>query len=266
MLNKTLLKKEIKSNYKALLIFMAVLTLYSSMIVSMFDPKLGESLTMMMESMPGIFAAVGMSNPGSTLIEFLVNYLYGFLFIVFPLIFIIITSNKLVALYIDRGSMAYLLATPNKRRKIVSTQAFVLLLGILALTVYVTMLCIGASEAMFPGELDISKFILLNVGLYGLLVFLAGVCFCASCIFNDSKGAIGIGAGLAIAFLLIQMVFQVGKKFEFLKYFTPMTLFDADGIIAGEARAVGMFCILYAAGIVLFIIGIEVFCKRDISV
>ena len=84
MINFTLLKKEIKSNYKILLIFIGVLTLYSSMIISMFDPKLGESLKQMAESMPGLFSAFKMSDPGSTMIEFISNYLYGFLFIVFP--------------------------------------------------------------------------------------------------------------------------------------------------------------------------------------
>ncbi|MFW5631406.1 hypothetical protein [Acetivibrio ethanolgignens] len=51
-MNRILFLKECKSNYKLLLIFMAVLTMYGSMIVAMFDPRLGESLAMMAESMP----------------------------------------------------------------------------------------------------------------------------------------------------------------------------------------------------------------------
>lgn len=81
MLNATLLKRGIKANYKILLIFMAVLTLYSSMIVAMFDPALGESLNAMAQSMPQIFAAFGMLHAGVTLIDFMVNYLYGFLLV-----------------------------------------------------------------------------------------------------------------------------------------------------------------------------------------
>lgn len=58
MINNTLFKREIKSNYKIMLIFMALISMYSSVIVLMFDPKLGESLSIMAESMPEIFAAL----------------------------------------------------------------------------------------------------------------------------------------------------------------------------------------------------------------
>ena len=53
-----LFKREWKSNYKIFLIFIAIMTLYESIIVAMYDPKLGESLNMMAESMPQLFADV----------------------------------------------------------------------------------------------------------------------------------------------------------------------------------------------------------------
>lgn len=265
-MNTTLFKREIKANYKLVLIFIGVLSLYGSMIVAMFDPELGESLTTMAESMPELFSAFGMLEVGTTLLSFLVNYLYGFLLVIFPSIFIILLSNRLMARYINQGSMAYLLATPNKRRKIALTQALFLIVGILCLVIYVTTLCIVVGQAMFPGELEVDKFILVNVGLFGLLVFLGGLCFCSSSIFSDSKFSSGIGSGLVIAFILIQMVSQVGEKFENLKYITPLTLFQTDGLMAGETQAVLAFVILYAMGFILFGIGISVFCKRDLSI
>ena len=265
-MNGTLFKREVKANYKILLIFCAVLTLYGSMIISMFDPKLGESLNMMMESMSEIFAAFGMSTPGATLLEFLINYLYGFLFIVFPMIFIIILTNRLVTRYVDRGSMAYLLATPNKRIKIIGTQATLMIGALLVLVLYVTVLCISLGHFMFPGELEIGTFIKVNIGLYGLILFLASVCFCCSCIFNDSKYSTGLGAGLCIAFVLIQMISQVGDKFEGLRYVTPLTLFDASGIAQGQTNSIMGVVSLYIMGVILFAVGMTIFCKRDIPV
>jgi len=265
-MNKTLFAREAKANYKLLLIFMGVLSLYSLMIIMMFDPDLGESLEAMAKSMPQIFAAFGMLNAGATLTDFLANYLYGFLLVVFPLVFIIILSGRLISRYVDRGTMAYLLATPVPRLRIALTQAIVLLASLLCLTVYVTLLCIVSSELLFPNELDIGKFILLNAGQYGLMVFLCGICFCSACLFNDNKKAMGIGAGMPIAFILIQMLSQVGDKFDWLQYCTPLTLFDPMRIIAGEASAVGLFAILYGFGLVLFAVGITVFCKKDMPV
>lgn len=265
MISKTLFKRELKANYKILLVFMALISMYCSMIVAMFDPKLGESLKMMAESMPDLFAAFGMMDSGSTLIEFIANYLYGFILLAIPIIFIILLGNRLVARYVDKGSMAYLLATPNKRKKIVTTQAVFMTLCILFLVIFATVLCILVSKAAFPGELDIKKFIIMNIGLFGLLFFMGGICFLSSCAFNDSRYSYGVGGGLAILFILIQMISQVGDKFEALKYATPLTLFQTDKIIAGESNVIGYFLILYIAGLIMYVAGITIFSKKDLS-
>lgn len=264
MMNITLFKRELKSNYKILLIFLAVLTMYIVMIISMFDPKLGDSLNTLAESMPDLFAAFGMSNTSSTLLEFVANYLYGFLLIVLPLVFIIITANRLVARYIDRGSMAYLLATPNKRSKIIVTQALFLTLSCLALVLFVTILTIVCSAIMFPGDLVVDKFIILNVGLFGLLTFLSGICFCSSCIFNDTRYSYGIGSGICIAFILVKLISQVNDKSDFLKYATPLSLFNPTSIIANPSEAILPILILYVVGIVFYCIGGIVFTKKDL--
>lgn len=72
------------------------------------------------QTMSQSISAFGMTNPSSTLIEFLSSYLYGFIYLVFPLIFKIIIANKLVVRYVDQGSMAYLLSTPMSRKKLLS--------------------------------------------------------------------------------------------------------------------------------------------------
>lgn len=265
MPNKTLFLRELKANYKLLLIFAAVLTLYPVVIITMFDPKLGDSLNLMMESMPDLFAAFNMQNPGTTLLDFLINYLYGFLLLIFPMIFFIILANKLVARYVDRGSMVYLIASPHRRSRIVFTQGVFLAAASLVLAAYVTVLCILVCQAAFPGELDISGFVMVNLGLWGLHLFLAGLCFCFSCLFNDTRISTGLGAGCCIAFVLIQMLSQVGDKLDFLKYATPLTLFDPNRLAQSEPEAWMYTGILYAAGILFFGIGMGAFAKRDLT-
>ena len=117
---------------------------------------------------------------------------------------------------------------------------------------------------MFPGELDGAKFLLLNAGLFGLLLFFGGLCFCTSCIFNDTKWSTGVSSAVIVASILLQMLADVGAKFDFLRYTTPLTLFDTDGIIAGDTAAIGMFMALYGGGIVLYFIGTVVFCRKDL--
>ena len=265
MINLTLLKREIKSNYKLLLIFVAILTMYVLSIISMFDPEKTNAFDELIKTMPEIMKAFGMVSAGNTFIQFISSYLYGFITLIFPMIFVIILANKLVAGYVDRGSMAYILATPNKRVKLVLTQALFLWISVAVLIIYVTVLIIASSELMHPGKLDIGKLITMNIVLYMLHIAISGICFFASCISNDTKRSFTIGAGLPIVFYLIQMLANMGGKMENLKYFTLFTLFNADDIIAGKSVAFPIL-ILTSFGIMLYGIGIFIFSKRDLPV
>lgn len=259
-----LFRKEMKSNWILLVIFLAVLSVYGGMITMMFDPKLGDSLRAMSESMPDLFAAFGMINVGTTLLEFVSGYLYGILFVAFPGVFIIILTNRLCARYVDHGSMAYLLASPVKRWKIVFTQAVFLFLCLLIMVGFATGMILVLSGLLYPGEMDVNAFLRLNTGLLGLLVFFGGANFCASCLCNESKISSAVSTAVVVYSLLLQMISRVGDKFEYLKYATPLTLFDVNGLCAGEAAAWAGCAVLYGVGILLTVIGIAGFSRRDL--
>ena len=127
--------------------------------VSMYDPDLGKALDEFSKSMPELMAAVGMTPGADTMIGFLSAYLYGFILLVFPMVFSILTANRLVARYVERGSMAYLLAAPVNRIKVVFTQFKVLGTGIFALVAYATGVGILTSNILFPGELPLKEFL-----------------------------------------------------------------------------------------------------------
>ncbi len=259
-----LLKREIKSNYKILLLFMGIVTLYSSIITAMYDPEVGSGINAMAESMPEFFAAFGMENPGVTLLDFLNNYLYGFILVIIPFIYTIIMCYKLVSKYMEKGSMAYLLNTHYSRSEIIITQFVTLILGVILLVLYAVMLILVCSETMFEGELEIEKFLVLNFGLVSLEIFLAAMCFLFACLFNEIRFSVGLGAGIGLGFFLIQMLSQVNEDIEFLKYFTPLTLFDAEKIIEYDSVGFVYIGILWFLAGVFFTIGIIGFKKRDL--
>ena len=95
-MNRTLFAKELRSNLFVFGIVYAVLVMYIAVVVSMFDPELGKSLDMMMASMPELFAAFGMATQATTLTDFMLNYLYGFLLTMFSFVLIVIMANKLM--------------------------------------------------------------------------------------------------------------------------------------------------------------------------
>lgn len=133
-----LLRRNIGSCIKPFAIILAVMCLYTGIIIYMFDPALAEMLNRYQEALPDMMAAVGMTGIASSLLEWIQIYLYGFIMLLFPLIFIIILNNKLVARYIDDGSMAYLLAAPHSRLRIILTQMVSAVLYVVLLMAAIT--------------------------------------------------------------------------------------------------------------------------------
>ncbi|HBP66462.1 MAG TPA: hypothetical protein DD730_19930 [Desulfosporosinus sp.] len=265
MFSLALFKREMKANITLLTIFIYLLTMYIVLIVYMFNPGSGTGWDDIIKLLPAVMKAAGFTAAGNTLIGAVATGLYGMIVLMIPMVFTIILGNKLVAGYVDRGSMACLLATPNKRVTIALTQALSLWVSIAILITYITAAIIVSSAIMHPGLLDIGKLVQMNIVLYFLHIALSGICFFASCISNDTKRSFTIGAGIPVAFFLIQMLANMGGKLENLKYFTLFTLFNTTDIMAGNS-IVSPVLILLAVAIVLYGLGIFIFSKRDLPI
>ncbi|SEV86875.1 ABC transporter permease subunit [[Clostridium] fimetarium] len=265
MITFPLLKRNALQMLKPLIIFIAVLGMYTGVIIYMYTPSLMSMLEDYQKAMPGMLQAFGMSGMATNLIEFINIYLYGFLMLVFPLIFIIVIGNSLVMNYVDSGSMACLLASPNSRRKIIVTQAISMIAGVVILMTVITIFGIVCSESMFPGALDYSKYIILNASTLLLQLAIAGIVFFAACFFNDSKNFYSYGAGIPLVFFLITMLANMGDKLRVLKFFSLYTLFPKDQIIAGESGVAVYNIALAVIAIILFTAGIVRFTKKDFS-
>ncbi len=266
MLNMTLYKREMKGSLKLLLIFGAVLTLYISIIIRMYDPEMMATLDSFYEVMPEVMASVGMSAGTTSLIGFMISYLYGFILLIFPMLFSILRGNGLVAKYVDRGSMVTLVAAPVKRRTIAMTQMSALISGIFLLVIYATGLELLIAQSGYPGELAVSELLKLNAGLLCLQLFIGSICFLTSCIFSDTKYSIAFGAGVPALMYVLQMLANTGEKAEKIRYCTFFTLFDANGIAAGESGAILGAAVLLVGAILLFAGGIFVFCRKDLHI
>lgn len=119
-----------------LVIFAAVLTMYVTIIIEMYDPEMMKMLDTFNQIMPEIMNAVGMDSSATSFLGFLVSYLYGFILLIFPMVFSILRGNGLIAKYTESGAMWVLTAAPVKRIKIVCTQLAVLLSGVFLLMIY----------------------------------------------------------------------------------------------------------------------------------
>ncbi len=232
----------------------------------MYDPQMMKTLDSFAEVMPELMASVGMKANAADLLGFMVSYLYGFILLIFPMLFCILRGNALIAKYVDKGSMVSLAAAPVKRRTIAFTQMAVLISGILLLIIYGTIVELICSETGFPGELDITALFILNGGLLCLHLFIGGICFLSSCIFSDTRYSVAFGAGIPIFMYVLQMLSNVGGNAEKVKYFTFFTLFDPYGMIAGEDSAAAGIFVLFTAAFLLYASGIMIFERKDLYI
>ena len=68
----TLYKREIRGSVKLLIIFCAIITMYVSIIINMYDPQMMKMLDSFAEAMPELMAAVGMKANAASLLGFMV--------------------------------------------------------------------------------------------------------------------------------------------------------------------------------------------------
>lgn len=265
MISIPMLKHNLKACLIPFIIILLFLVMYTSVIIYMYDPEIAKMFDAYREMMPEMMAAMGMEGMASSLLEWIKVYLYGFIMLLFPLIFIIIAVNKLVMGFIDNGSMAGILATSNSRGKIIITQLLSLYIWLFILMVCVTAVGIVSANMLFPDELDIEKYLCLNAGTLMLWFAVASITFLASCIFSDAKYYYFFGAGLPILFFFFNMMGNMGENLEFFNYITIYSLLPADKLIAGNSQALRPCLILLLISIVLSAVGGIWFTKRDLS-
>lgn len=266
MINLPLFKLGIKKSWKLLLLFIGLITMYFTIIVTMFDPELGSVLNEFAAAMPELMALFGMTVSDTSMLGFMSSYLYGFIMLIFPMILIIILSNTLVAQKTDSGSLTYLVSSPVKRKTVILTQMLVLIVNISFLVLYATLIGIIVTELMFAGSLEIGKYLLLNLGTLAFQLFLGGICFFSSTLFNETKNSLAFGAGIPSVMFVLQMLANSGEQAEFAIYLTVFSLFNPSGIIALETWAVINIAIMFVAAAILYVFSVVVFKKKDLHI
>lgn len=192
-----------------------------------------------------------------------------------PIIFMIMASNNLIAGQVDSGSMAYVLSTSTKRKTVVFTQAMYLigsLLSMFVLTAITSFICLAFVKS--DVTLTCGKLALLNFGAFLVLFALSGLCFFTSCWFDRSKRSMAIGGGLSIFSLVAAMLGLFGSpvipsvvRMDSLNYFNKVTVisfFDVISIMDGTNAFLWKFSILFALGILGYIVGSIRFTKKDL--
>lgn len=193
-----------------------------------------------------------------------------------PIIYIIMASNNLVAGQVDSGSMAYVLSTSTKRKQVTFTQGLYLVASVFAMFCCTTITSCVCLAVLNKPELAMTygKLILLNVGAFATLFAMCGICFFTSCLFDRSKHSMAIGGGLCMFFLVATMLGLFGSEvipqvvrldaLNNFNYVSIISLFDVISIIESGTAFIWKFAILFAIGLVGFVVGSKIFEKKDL--
>ena len=130
------------------------------------------------------------------------------------------------------GTAEFLLTHPLSRTEIVTKKLIAVMIQITALNVVVYLLAVGSMAAV--GEAVPWKEVsLLHLAFFLLQAEIACVCFgISACLW---RGGIGIGLGLAIALYFLNILANLTKGADVLKYLTPFGYADGSDIITHGA-------------------------------
>ncbi|MCD7954457.1 MAG: ABC transporter permease [Lachnospiraceae bacterium] len=242
------------------------------------DLDIESMMTMMLEMMgipSDMLEAMTDMDPSVML-----NQMYFTIMSLLPIIlFLVFAGNALVVDQVDKGSMAYILSTPTKRSAVVITQAVYMIVVPFIMVGCGFLVRLAATQA-FVGEVDVAKYAALYGGLYVLTEAMAGICYLASCLFNLSKYALGLGGGLNVWFFLCSLLGMFGSEtmvsmgigVEMLDNFNRLTLVGLFDIEALETVGSGSvdyafvpkLIILAVIAVVCYVVGMVRFQKKDL--
>ena len=208
---------------------------------------------------------------------------YGVMAMLLPAVFILISSNKLFASQVDRGSMAYVLSTPTRRSKVAMTQMVFSVLTIVLMFAITTIAHIavntnsplslelagsGAGITGLTGDLTTEMIVKVNLSAMVVCLAMSGVCYMFSAIFNQSKYSLGFSGTFVGVSVLANMMAMFGSlgvdALENFKYVSICTLYDYQSILTGGDDWIVKGAVALAIAVVTYLVGSVWFCKKDL--
>lgn len=159
-------------------------------------------------------------------------------------------------------TVEFLLTHPISRASIVSQKLLSVISQILIMNCLVVLISLISSK-IIGEELQMKEFMLLHIAYLILQLEIACICFGISAFIRH--GSIGIGLGLALALYFMNIVCNISKQAEFLKYITPYAYADASKVIPTSKLEIDLIML----GVLFSMLGVTAayvkYLKKDIA-
>lgn len=265
MLNLPLFRENIRMCRKVFLLFTGVLVFAVFLNVGLYHPGAGNGFLPIFKYFPEpILKILGINDWDVSLTGVLGSTLYEFWFLLIPLLFSIWLTVHLFIEPLEKGSMIYALGALGDRKKVIFTKGYVLGFGLFFLILTGAVAGILFSELLFPGELEIPQFLLMNMSVFFLQFFLSGLQFLCVCAGLGKKGWTRLGIWISVAFLGFFLLGKMGGVFQGARYLTIFSLFDAGLALEGDFFMLMILCLLFVLGLGCYGVGMTIFGQQDL--
>lgn len=263
--------KTIRDSRRATLIVGVVMGLIligvSYAVVTEFDtPESRAEIVALVQAVPPIMQGLAGRPIDVDTLGGYVNYKYGAFFPIIVSLWSIIALSGTLAVEARRGSLEFVAATGQSRRRIAIEKVLghVVMLSVAMLVVFVSIAYIGTSFARLPGdEIGVTAAAAYAVWL-GLLALAAGsVAFVASVFF-------GRGAGIGIAGAVMFAGFILNGYQEAVPALAPLANLTWFGWTSNHIPVVGLYdwpsvALVGAVSVGFLALGVEAFARRDMG-
>lgn len=254
----TLFRTLMKSHLKSVLSYGIGTAFYLILLIYLYPSFAGSpALNSLLKSLPeGMLKLIGYQAGISNVGDYIAGEYYSLLYIIIVGIYAITAGVRLLAHMVDTGSMAYLLATPVSRVRILVTEFVVLLLGLFligCLTTVAGLLGVHlfvSDTGMEAGHFTVD-FIRLNIVGTLLFAVVGAYTFLFATLAPDERTAASLASGITLIFYALNLLGTLADKFAWMRHLSLFTAFNAQQLMHGKGDftviAVGLivatFCI-----------------------
>lgn len=259
-----ILKKELRQNWKAFLIWTAVIAFMLVICVLMF-PEMSKE----MDSVTDIFANMGSFSAAFGMDQINFGEIMGFygvecgnmlgigggFFAAYLGISILSKEEK-------EHTAEFLFSHPISRSRVLAEKLGSVFLQILAMNVIIVGISILSFQIIHE-DVAVKEFFLLHLAYLILQFEIACICFGISAFLRQN--GIGIGLGLAAILYFANIICNLSEQAEFLKYITPFAYGESTDIIANASLELPLVGLGVVVSIVFVILGFGKYTKKDLA-
>ncbi len=259
----TIIRHELKQGKTSFIIWTAVVAFLMAVCIFMFPEMKGEmeNVGQMFSSMGSFTEAFGMDRINfGTLIGFYAVEC-GNILGLGGAFFAALCGASILAKEEKEHTAEFLLTHPVSRRRVVTEKLCAVMLQILLLNLVVLGVSL-LSVAAVGEEILWKEILLMHLAYFFLQAETAGICFGTSAFLR--RGGLGIGLGIAAVFYFLNLVANIAKSAEFLKYITPFGYTEGADIITGGRLEPVLVLLGMGYGLVGIAAAYGWYCRKDI--